>query len=106
MVINDFIKTLKEVEKKKQIENKIKSLQFKINTNHKYKKYEQIFKKFFQKSKDNILKNSRYWTKDYYNYLSSFIVYTGWLFTDLENKNYENIKSYMEFFKKIVRNLK
>ncbi len=110
LAINKFVKIYKKekerINKLEKTKKQIQIINFKINTNHKYLKYENIFKNFFQKSKTKVLNNSKYWTEDYHNYLKSFVIYTNWLFTDLENKNYENIKSYVGFFKKIVKKLK
>jgi hypothetical protein len=68
--------------------------------------YYKIFQKFWKTKKQKILNNKLYQTEDYYNYLKSFNNYTNWVFTDIVNKNFENIKSYLEFFKKVVIKLK
>ncbi len=69
-------------------------------------KYYPIFVKFFNNKKQKVLVNNKYLTEDYYNYLNSFITYTNWLFTDLDDKNYKNISSYVWMFKKIIDKLK
>ena len=77
----------------------------KIYNNSNLNKYYPIFKKFFDDKKQKILANPKYINEDYYNYLNSFITYTNWLFTDLDNKNYKNIYSYIDMFKKIINKL-
>jgi len=106
LALNNFLKRIKEIEKKKQIADKIRALQFQINTNHKYKKYENMFKKFFDDKKKKILSNPKYWTEDYYNYLNSFVMYTQWLFSDIGVGNINNIYSYIDEFRKVVGKLK
>lgn len=105
-VIKKFQKVYQNDLKKKTYKNNINTVKFVINTNHKYPKYENMFKNFFKNKKQKVLQNSKYWTEDYYNFLKSFVMYTEWLFTDLENRNYENIKSYVDYFKRVVRKLK
>ena len=85
---------------------RIKSIKFSIKTKHKYLKYENMFKKFFEDKKQKILQNSKYWMENYYNYLKSFVMYTDWLFNDLENENFRNIRSYVVYFRKLVKKLK
>jgi len=69
-------------------------------------KYYKMFITFFNLKKQDTIKNIKYINKDYFNYLNSFITYTDWFFTDLDNWNYDNIKTYIDMFKKIIDKLK
>ena len=110
---NDVESTIDEMlsnlDKKYNIwKNKIQNLQFKKLNLHlgKYNKYYKLLEKFFNTKKEKILKNEKYINENYFNYLKSFNVYTNWLFTDIYYKNYSNIKSYLDWFKKVIRKLK
>ena len=80
-------------------------MQHKFYTRTKLNKYYPLFVKFFNDKKQKILTNPKYINEDYYNYLNSFITYTNWLFTDLDDKNYKNIYSYIDMFKKNINKL-
>jgi len=89
-------------------EEKIKKLTFnKLNINlGKYDKYYILFEKFFNLKKQQILNNSTYINKYYYNKLIWFNKDTNKLFQDIVNKNFNNIKLYLNRFKKTIKILK
>ena len=74
--------------------------------NSKLNKYYPLFVKFFNIKKKNILANLYYMNSRNYNNLNFFSHYTLWLFTDLDNKEYKNIKSYIWMLKKVIISLK
>jgi len=87
---------------------KIQSLQFqKLDLDlGKYTRYYKMFENYFYKKKQQILQNPKFQNEDYYLYLKSFNVYTNWVFADIYYKNLQNIKSYLDSFKKVINKLK
>ncbi len=85
--------------------NNIK-MENKTFNNKKLNKYYPLFIKFFNIKKKKILSNIGYINSKNYNNLNFFAKYTFWLFTDLNNKYYKNIKSYLWMLKKVIISLK
>jgi len=101
------IERLYSVEKQKvKYKKLIENLQFRLETKHLYKKYEILFKDFFEKVKIKFLKDSIYWNSNNYDNLKKFIGYTNRLFNDIECGNYVEIKKYIDDFKLIIRKLR